>query len=416
MVRPPLLFLSHRIPYPPNKGDKIRSWHVLRHLAERYRVHLGCFVDDPRDWRYAEVIEREVAGTCLRPLDPRRARLRSLRGLFAGEALSLPYYRDSDLQDWVIETIDRHAIDRIFVFSSAMAQYLDRAPMAGRRLVIDFVDVDSDKWRQYARSRPWPMSWVYRREGERLLEYDRRVAARASASLFVSRAEADLFRSLAPEATNVGHFDNGVDWRYFSPSPARDNPFPDGARALVFTGAMDYWANVEAVSWFAREVFPAILAAQPEARFYIVGARPTEAVRRLEALPGVVVTGAVEDIRPWLEHAHAAVAPLRIARGVQNKVLEAMAMATPVVATPPALDGIEFPTGHDLNRGETADELVRLCLELLAARRSAPAARDWVRRRYDWDRNLAALDDLFEDAMAPAAPLEARNNPGAVQR
>ena len=160
-----LLFLAHRIPYPPNKGDKIRSWHILKHLARSYRVHLGAFVDDPGDWRYRDRIEQLCASTCLLPLHPAAAKLSSLGGLLSGTALSLSYFRDRRMQRWVNTMLERSEIQKVFVFSSPLAQYVLTATSPEMRRVIDFVDVDSDKWRQYAERKRWPFSWLYRREG-----------------------------------------------------------------------------------------------------------------------------------------------------------------------------------------------------------------------------------------------------------
>lgn len=397
-----ILYLAHRIPYPPNKGDKIRSYHVLRYLAERYQVYLGAFVDDPRDWRYAETLQRWCRQCRLLPLAPRRARLRSLRGLFTGAPLTLPYYRDARMAEWVHQCVAEQGIDTAFVFSSSMAQYLDGDEFAGLRRVIDFVDVDSDKWEQYGRTQRWPLSWIYRREGRRLDRYERRIARSFDAGMFVSAEEAALFAGRVPAQCNIGYYDNGVDWAYFTPRPESDSPYETGTRVLVFTGAMDYWANVDAVSWFAGDILPLVREQIPDALFAIVGARPTEAVKRLERLPGVRVTGAVEDIRPYLEHAHAAVAPLRIARGVQNKVLEALAMARPVIASPQALDGIDYPVGEDLQRAETDAQFAAAAVALLRERRSATAARDWIRRRYDWNINLSRLQAMLDPAAANA--------------
>ncbi len=397
-----LLLLVHRIPYPPNKGDKIRSYHLLRHLAARYRVSLGAFVDDPADWAHADAVRALCAEAHLAPLDPRRARLKSLRGLLTGEALSLPYYRDAALQAWVDAVLAR-GVKRVVVFSSAMAQFVaGRAELAR---VVDFVDVDSDKWRQYAQRRRWPLSWLYRREGARLLAYDRAVARASRAALFVSGEEAALFRRLAPEAAaRTHHYDNGVDTAYFDPALAHADPYAgQGGRALVFTGAMDYWANVDAVAWFAREVLPLIRARVPGAGFWIVGARPSVEVRALERLEGVNVTGAVPDVRPYLAHAAAAVAPLRIARGVQNKVLEAMAMAKPVLATPAALDGIRPEPRLARLVGDQPAALAGLAAGLLERGDAAglgPLGRDWVLAHYAWERNLRGIETWLEGEAA----------------
>ncbi|MDP2961399.1 MAG: TIGR03087 family PEP-CTERM/XrtA system glycosyltransferase [Sulfurimicrobium sp.] len=391
-----LLYLTHRVPYPPNKGDKIRSFHLLRHLSQHYRVHLGTFVDDEADWQHVETTKSFCGESHFARLTPSTSRLRSLSGILTGQALTLPYYRNAGMQHWVNGLLANNPIKRILVFSSAMAQYVQHAENMKR--VIDFVDIDSDKWNQYAKSKRWPLSWLYRREGKLLLRYEREVAQEFDASMFVSREEAELFKQLAPEsADKTGYFSNGVDTGYFSPEREYPDPYPDGEQALVFTGAMDYWPNVDAVRWFAEEVFPAVHAALPHSRFYIVGSRPTAVVRELAQLPGITVTGTVADIRPYLAHARLAVAPLRIARGLQNKVLEAMAMAKPVLASPQAAEGIRAIQGNELHVANTAQEFGQKALALLADKTCGTAARDRILADYDWDSCLAQVDALLAE-------------------
>ena len=395
-----LLFLVHRIPYPPTKGDKIRSYHILKHLARSYRIHLGAFVDDPADWRYKARLEAMCASVCLLPLRPLQAKLRSLSGLAGNSALSLPYFRKQKMQRWIDSTLMQDDVRRLFVYSSPMAQYVTGKKYASLRRIVDFVDVDSDKWRQYAQRKSWPLSWLYRREGERLLGFESRVARTFDASIFVSAAEAGLFRQLAPEAAErVCFMDNGVNFTYFSPEHEYENPYKGQSDVLVFTGAMDYWANIDAVRWFALEVFPQVRQSIPSARFVIVGSRPTRDVLQLASLPGVSVTGAVVDIRPYLAHASAAVAPLRIARGVQNKVLEAMAMAKPVLATPAAVEGVEYDNPVGLQVSDSGHQLAEMAIRLLQQDHLQPirASREWVCQRYDWDINLGRMHELFED-------------------
>jgi sugar transferase (PEP-CTERM/EpsH1 system associated) len=267
------------------------------------------------------------------------------------------------------------------------------------RRVIDFVDVDSDKWRQYAGRKSWPLGWLYRREAKYLLMFEKNVATTFDSSIFVSSAEADLFKRLAPEAAGrVGFLDNGVDGDYFSPQRDYDNPYDSQARIIVFTGVMDYWANVHAVKWFALHVMPRVREAVPSAKFVIVGARPSGEVQKLVDLPGVEVTGAVPDVRPYLAHAHVAVAPLRIARGVQNKVLEAMAMTKAVVATPAAVEGIDFANPEELQVAESEKEFASRVIRLLSQDipASAVESRQWVTERYDWNRNLDRIGALLE--------------------
>ncbi len=393
--------MAHRIPYPPNKGDKIRSFHLLQHLAKRYRVHLGTFVDDPADWSYVEPVRAMCSETCFVRLHPVQAKLASLRGFVTGEALTLPYYRSRRLQRWVDDILGRDTVRHIVVFSSAMAQFIRPEARVGRCALLDFVDVDSDKWRQYSRRRIWPMRWLYRREGRALLRFERAMAAVFDASVFVTEAEAALFKRLAPaSAQRVSFFNNGVDTAFFSPDRHYANPYGAGEQGLVFTGAMDYWANVDAVVWFAEKVFPRVRVQAPEARFYIVGVRPAPEVRKLAEIQGVVVTGAVVDVRPYLAHARAAVIPLRIARGVQNKVLEAMAMGKVVLASAPAKDGISALPGRDLLMAEGVDGFVEMCIRVLRGEyheaELGQSARQCVLHAYNWTHNLKPIDDLLK--------------------
>ena len=407
-----LLLLVHRLPYPPNKGDKIRSWHLLKHLARRYRVHLATFVDDEDDWQHVPAVQAVCASSHCARLNPRAARLRSLGALLANRALSIDYYRDAGLRRWVEQTMRARAIRRIVVFSSPMAQFAE--PYASARRVVDLCDVDSDKWRQYAEKKPWPASLLYRYEASRLLRYERHIAATTDASLLVSAPEAELFRSLAPEsAARIGWFSNGVDTAYFAPG-AFANPYAPGERALVFCGAMDYWPNVDAVQWFVQHVLPALQGV----RFYIVGARPAPGVLALAAQPNVVVTGTVPDVRPYVQHAALSVAPLRVARGIQNKVLEAMAMAKTVVLTPQALEGIDAAVGRELLLAADAAQTIAAITTALAGPPEAlsgigAAARARVEASYSWDARLAPLDALIDTppghagADTGAAPLAA---------
>ena len=401
-----LLFLAHRIPYPPNKGDKLRSYHVLKHLAKRYRVHVGTFIDDAADWQHVDTVKAMCGGEllCL-PLSPRLAKLRSVVGLATGEALALPYYRNARMTRWVEDIVERRDIKRVVVFSSPMAQYVNELEDVER--LIDFVDVDSDKWNQYAQASGRAMAWVYRREAERLLAFERYSASRAIASVFVTQPESALFRRLAGDLISpVLTVENGVDAEYFSPDHT-DVPEGWGSRrgdasnhSIVFTGAMDYKPNIDAAAWFSREVLPLIRHQLPDATFWIVGARPTVEVRSLARTDEIFVTGTVDEVRPYLAHAGVVVVPMRLARGIQNKALEAMAMgAATVVSTTSAL-AINAVAGRDFQVADDADTFARSVIDLL----NDPAARDKLGRagrqavleNYDWSRNLARIDRCFD--------------------
>ena len=392
-----LLLLVHRIPYPPNKGDKIRSYHLLKHLAGSYRVYLATFIDDDDDWQHVPRVQALCTESHFARLQPLHAKIRSLGALLANRPLSLDYYRDPGMQAWIATLMQRRKIDRILVFSSAMAQYASAYPAARR--VVDFVDVDSDKWHQYAEKKRGPMRWLYRHEAHQLLRYERRLARDYDASLFVSRPEADLFRKLAPEsAAKITFFNNGVDTEYFSPERDYDNPYAAHEQTIVFTGAMDYWPNIDAVQWFATDILPGLVRSCPAVRFYIVGARPTPRVRALAQSPIVVVTGTVPDVRPYLAHARLAVAPLRVARGIQNKVLEAMAMATTVIVSPQALEGIAAVPGEDLLLASDATQFHQMIAKALEQTDAnlGKAARKTVQQSYSWAGNLARVDELLE--------------------
>ena len=400
----PLLFLAHRLPYPPNKGDKVRSYHFLKHLAQRYRVFLGTFIDDPADGEHVPALRALCSELHVEMLTPWRQRARSLGALLSGEALSLPYFRSRRLAAWSADIARRHQVRRAFVYSSAMAQYALGLP--GVDSLVDFVDMDSAKWDDYAARRAWPASAVYGRESRCLLAHERRVAAAARVSVFVTEEEAQRFRQSAPECVaNVTVIRNGVDAEYFSPSRALPCPFAPGERAIVFTGAMDYWPNVDAVVWFAREVLPAIRREQPSVRFHVVGMNPDASVRALTSDAGVTVTGRVPDVRPYLQHAAVVVAPLRVARGIQNKVLEAMAMAKPVVASAACASALSVRPGTDLAVASDAPGFAAATLWAMQppqARRLAEHARERIVRDYAWLHSLRQLEDLLGGVPLPA--------------
>jgi len=414
--RPPLIFLAHRIPYPPNKGDKIRSYHLLEYLARHYAVHLGAFVDDPDDWAHAEHLRATCASLHLESLPTWSARLRAGLGLLGREALTLAWYRSAGMRRWVGATARRTGARRLVCFSSAMAQYADAAGGDSRR-ILDMVDVDSDKWRQYAARRTGAAAWLYRREADRLLAWECTAARSFDATTLVSAAEVDLFEHLCPDAAGrVSAVANGVDTDHFRPEQAGANPYPGGGPVIAFTGAMDYWPNVDAACWFADAVLPRIREHEPRAAFHVVGARPAEAVRALAGRDGVHVAGGVPDMRPWIGHADLVVAPLRVARGIQNKVLEGFAMARPVLATSAALDGLDAGEDYPL-RADTAADLAALALATLAGRRAADIGarmRAHVCAGYGWDARLARLLELLEPATVECAPETARGRSAAA--
>lgn len=394
-----LLFLTQRVPYPPNKGEKLRAWQILRHFATRFRVHLGALVDDPADLAYRGVLDDLCASVCLVPLDRRRAKLWCLRGLLTGEALSVAYFRHPALAHWVDGVLAAHPA-AVFVFSSNVAPYVMDAPRPpGQRRVLDLVDVDSEKWRAYAAEAGLAGRLIYGREARRIAALEREACGKFDAATLVSAPEAALLARHVPEhADRILAIANGVDHVYYDPAIPLADPYPAGGTDFVFTGTMDYPPNVDAVIWFAEAVLPGLRARLPGARFWIVGHNPTEAVRRLGASEGITVTGRVEDVRPYLRHATAAVAPLRIARGIQNKVLEGMAMGRVVIASPEALEGIAAREGSEVLAASGAGPFIAACAAMAAepgrAAAIGAAARARVLADHGWAARLGAFDRL----------------------
>lgn len=385
-----LLFLAHRLPWPPNKGDKIRSYNMLRELAQHFRVHVGCFIDDAHDWNEIDGLRPQVASLHAESLQPKLARLRSATGLLTGEPLSLPYYRQRGMQRWVDACIAEKNIRHVVCFSSVMAQYVMKHNQLAR--YMDFVDMDSDKWRQYAQHKSFPMSQVYAREGRTLLRAESDIARAFDYSWFVSAAEVASFHAasgIGPD--KAGWFGNGVDLEYFRASDQHTSPYPAATPVCVFTGAMDYFANVDAVVWFADQVWPQVRAEMPDAQFWIVGSNPSASVRALAQREGIEVTGRVPDVRPYVQHARCAVAPLRIARGIQNKVLEALAMGKPAICSPAAAEGLQHDAFLAALTVDAPADFAARCLHELRSTAAQPACRAYVEEHYQWQRNLAPL-------------------------
>ncbi len=387
-----ILFLAHRVPFPPDRGDKIRSYNLLKALAGLGRVHLATFADDAADVAHADALRPLVATLHVERRTRSRAKA-ALAALRHGLPLSLALFESAAMRRSVTDTLAREDVDTIFAFSGQMAQFVPAA-LGRRRFVMDFVDVDSAKFAAYAADARGPMRIVHRREARLLAAYEKTVARTAAVSLFVSESEAALFRQrsgLGPD--RVQALGNGVDLTFFDPAASVARPYAPRP-LIVFTGQMDYRPNIAAVSRFATETLPLIRARFPAATFSIVGRNPAPAVSALAALPGVIVTGAVADVRGWLAAADVVVAPLDLARGVQNKVLEAMAMARPVVASPAAFEGIEAEAGRDLIVADAGGEAAAVIALLDASATAAAigtAARARIETAYGWDQRLRPL-------------------------
>ncbi len=400
---PRLLFLAHRMPFPPDKGDKIRSFREWKALSSSHRVTLAFFLDDPEDARHLPRLAQEVDEVVAIPLSGRRARLRSLLALPTRRSLSLAFYRSRAMERRLRGLAGRAGFDAVVAFSSTMAPYALAVP--ARRRVLDLCDLDSAKWLQYAEASRFPMSSIYRTEARRLGAYEAEAARAFDATLLVSAAEAAELRARAP-GSEVLVAPNGVDLDRLDP-----DLFPetrgDGI-TTVFCGAMDYRSNVDAVRWYHDEILPLVRRQVPDARFRIVGSKPAPEVVRLGRGEGVEVTGRVEDVRPLLLSSAVSVAPLRLGRGVPNKILEALALALPVVTTSNGAAGLEMQAFEGADVADTPSEFADAVVRRLRAARAGasrfPGHRRALARLYPW----SGLARILSEAVGTGSRVQPR--------
>lgn len=406
-----ILFLSHRIPFPPDRGDKIRSHHVLKALAALAPVHVATFCDDEQDRAFEPDLANLAASYCL----VKRSKslpVAGIQALASGRPISLTAFHDKHLAAYVHDLLAERDIDTVYVFSGQMAQYVP-GDFHGR-VVADLVDVDSAKFEAYAAKGRGFRSWMERREGRLLRQEEARICAGASVTLLISGAEVGLLRSrLVSDGPRDSHAErtgehgrlramgNGLDAAYFNPEAVRPEPrmIAKGAPRIVFTGQMDYAPNIEAATRAIDRVLPLVRQTCPDATLHIVGRNPPPMLRDRSGRDGVEVWGRVDDIRPWLAAADVALVPLEIARGVQNKVLEAMAMSLPVVLSPGAATGIDALDGRDFAIRDGDAAMAQAVLDLTRAREAAKlmgaAARTWIVGNASWEAALARLPEYL---------------------
>jgi sugar transferase (PEP-CTERM/EpsH1 system associated) len=400
-----ILYLVHRLPYPPDKGDKVRSFNLLKHLLLSHRVFLGTFLDSSEDEIHISAVNELCIKARVVNLNKTRAKMQAAAALLSKSPVTVSYYSSGEMSEWVKKIYAEENIDFTIVFSSVMAQFVPESRYS--TTLVDFVDVDSAKWFQYAQTHRWPMSWVFERESRYLLKFEESVSLKAKQTFLVTEDEVNLYRRLAPASSSrVSALMNGVDDTYFSPVKNRPSPFGNSCEngnveiPLVFTGAMDYWPNIDAIQWFVSSILPMLLNENPNFKFYIVGRNPTSAVLAL-ASASVIVTGTVSDVRPYLQHAAIVVAPLRVARGIQNKILEAMAMARPVVASEACVKVIGADEGIEIFSATNESNFFRKILTLSkdpeCGERVGRAARNKVISDFSWAAHLGKFDEYISN-------------------
>jgi polysaccharide biosynthesis protein PslH len=396
-----ILFLCHRMPYPPKRGGKIRPFNMIRHLARSHEVTVATLARTAQECADGEELRRYCDELHVGRLSGFGAWGRF--GLFGltGRPATFGYFYSPALYRTVQRLLATRGFDAIFVHSSSMGPYV--AGHRGCRKVMDFGDADSEKWLEYSRTSPAPLSWAFRVEGNRVRAAERKLGTQFDAGSVNAPRERDMLAAYVRAPISV--IPNGVDLEYFQAGRSSDQPYVPNR--IVFTGNMSYRPNVDAVAYFAATILPRIRREIPDAQLYIVGMEPTAAVRRLADGDRVVVTGRVDDVRPYFDSAAVAVAPLRVARGLQNKVLEAMAMRVPVVASPAAFAGITAVAGRDLLVAADPDEFSRAVVTLLRdpaiRERFAAAGRTCVETNHNWSQLLERLEGLVAggDQFAP---------------
>jgi polysaccharide biosynthesis protein PslH len=396
-IRMKILFLSQRIPYPPDRGDRIATFHQIRHLARRHEVFVASLGMHSSPAEKKELIQALGVKLIAPDHTPVSRMINTICSFSSGKPLTLGYFFNHDLRNSLESLVNRVVFDVIIVFSSSMAQYAEQMDHIPR--ILNFCDVDSQKWSALSERRHGLMRWIYRREARTLLRYEQKMAQRFTASCVVTQREADIFYRFVP-GVPVHIIENGVDTEHFCGFPRK----PDGLK-LVFVGVMDYAPNIEAVTYFAEQIWPQILKVHPRANFTIVGSRPVRAVRKLAERQGIQVTGKVTDIRPYLATATLFVAPLGVARGVQNKILEAMAAGLPVLTTPLVGNGLPagavdniFVAERDLSLWTSA--VLSLITDSKLRDERASLAQNYVRRYCGWEGKLEQLDKLLETVSA----------------
>jgi sugar transferase (PEP-CTERM/EpsH1 system associated) len=403
--RPNLLYLTHRVPYPPDKGDRIRCFHVLEYLRRRANVHLACLADEPVDPCITEELTRRCERLVVVPLGGAVRWGRALWSLVAGGTASEGAFASPQLSRAVDQLVHETRYSAALTSNSSLAPYLRHPGLRDATRVIDLIDVDSQKWLDYARGSWHPRAWLHWLEGKRLRRLERRLTAESRALLLTTDAEVRLFRQFC-DTGDVRAAACGVDLDYFAPDAVPGEQ--EREASCVFVGALDYRPNVDAAVWFCHEVWPRLRKDCPEARFWLVGRRPTPEVQELAKVEGVEVVGQVADVRPYVARAAVTVVPLRIARGIQNKVIESLAMGKATVVSPQTLGGLRTEPGVHLAVASTSDEWTATVLELFRDREKrrqlGSAGRRHTEEHHRWERCLAPFAELLGLPAEPVGP------------
>lgn len=395
--RKSILFLTNRVPFPADKGDRIRTFHEIDHLARSHDVYCACFAHNDVEMRHADAVERWCKDVIAIPSNRRSAAMRALHGWFQGQPLTQSAYDSPEMSRRLQRWSERVDFDAVVAFSSMMAPYALTIP--AKRRVLDLCDVDSEKWLDYARAARWPVSSLWRAECSRLQLLERTCLRQFDATIVITERERQLIAPFA-DAERTFVIPNGVR------IDRSDTPTPRGVGPVIgFLGTMDYAPNIEGVRWFSRHVWPRVLKELPFARFMIIGRNPTRAVRRLGRQQGVIVTGEVADARRYLARCRVVVAPLHIARGIPNKVLEAMAARRPVVCTSAVASTLRAVSGRELivadEPAPMAEAVVDLAWHDGKCESIANGGRAYVGRHHRWAEAMERFEEVVLGESVP---------------
>ena len=394
-----ILYVCHRFPFPPKRGGKIRPFNMIRHLSRNHRVTVASLARSAEEAREGEGIAPHCAAYEMARVRNSAQTLRMVARLPTATPSSMGYFYSRDLARRIGTLLARERFDLVFVHCSSVAQYVRN--VRGIPKILDFGDMDSQKWLEYARYKPFPLSWGYWLEGTKLLREEKALARKFDMCTATTRAEWETLVSYGVEV-DTDWFPNGVDAEYFAPTAE-----PYDADTISFVGRMDYYPNQECMFDFCANTLPLLRAKRPNVKLLIVGADPSPRVQALAGLPGVTVTGSVPDVRPYVRSSAAMVAPLNIARGTQNKILEAMAMGVPVVASRAAAGGVDAKaTQHFLVAGDPRDyaEALLSVLEKPQERaRLAEAGRARMLSHHSWAHSMERLDGIIERCLSRAS-------------
>ncbi len=399
MPRQNLLFLTHRFPYPPNRGDRIRSYNLLRVLDQHFDISLGCTTDEPVSSEQKQHVQQFCKRVHVAELSKWPRRFRAVKALVGNQSLTEAMFNAPSLHQAITQWHAEQAFDQAVIFCSSMYPYLRNEHFKSTPAIVDLVDVDSEKWHQMSKEHSFPMSLIYAREAKTVRAIEKVIGHNAKLVTLVSDEEAKLYRDRCEPTSPVRGVSNGVDTTYFAPLPTETEVSPTATIQLVFTGVLDYSPNVEGMIWFCQKIMPK-LRHHGDFRLKVVGRRPNSAVRNLDQIEGVEVVGEVPDVRPYLHSADIAISPLKLARGIQNKVLEAMACGLPTVVTPQSAEGIDASPGNEFwianNLEDWVDTLCRLADSPALRDKTGTAARKLVESSYSWAAKLSKFIDAVQ--------------------